>query len=277
VSDDVAGRSSPPRVRYSHGHEPSALASHATRTAANSAAYLLPYLHGGQSILDVGCGPGTITLDLAELVAPGQVVGVENTEVPLATAHENAGSRGDSRTRFELADAMALAYPDASFDIVHAHQVLQHLADPVAALREMRRVCRPGGWIAVRDADYAAMAWYPDSPDLEQWRTTYRQVAQRNGAHPDAGRRLRSWARQAGLTDVRFTSSTWTYADPATCRWWGNGQAARVEADAFSTQAAELGPTRNDVEAIADGWRTWADSPDAWFVILHGELLAKVW
>lgn len=140
----------------------------------------------------------------------------------------------------------------------------------------MSRVCRPGGCIAVRDADYAAMAWYPDSPALERWRTTYRQIAQRNGAHPDAGRRLRSWSQQAGLTDVQFTSSTWTYADPATCRWWGNGQATRVEADAFSTQAAELGLTRTDVEAIADGWRSWGESPDAWFVILHGELLARI-
>jgi ubiquinone/menaquinone biosynthesis C-methylase UbiE len=275
VSDEIANQSSQPKVRYSHGHEPSALASHATRTAANSTAYLLPHLRGGQNVLDVGCGPGTITLDLAELVAPGQVVGVENTEAPLVAARENAASRGDSRTRFELADAVALSYPDASFDIVHAHQVLQHLADPVAALREMGRVCRPGGWIAVRDADYAAMTWYPDSPDLEQWRTTYREIAHRNGANPDAGRRLRSWANQAGITDIQITSSTWTYADPASCRWWGNGQAARVEAAAFSTQAAELGLARTDVKAIADGWRTWGESSDAWFVILHGELLAK--
>ena len=93
--------------------------------------------------------------------------------------------------------------------------MLQHLADPVAALREMGRVCRPGGWIAARDADYAAMTWYPDSPDLEQWRTTYREIAHHNGANPDAGRRLRSWAHQAGITDIQITSSTWTYADPA--------------------------------------------------------------
>ena len=109
MSDEVADQSSLPKVRYSHGHGPPALASHATRTAANSTALLLAHLRAGQRVLDVGCGPGTITLDLADLVALGQVVGVENTEAPLAAARENANSRGDSRTRFELADAVALA------------------------------------------------------------------------------------------------------------------------------------------------------------------------
>ena len=94
---------------YLHGHHPSVLASHGARTAADSAAYLLPHLHDGLQVLDVGCGPGTITLDLAAAVGPsGVVVGVENVEGPLAHARRNAAARGDLRTRFELADVMAL-------------------------------------------------------------------------------------------------------------------------------------------------------------------------
>lgn len=112
-------------------------------------------------LLDVGCGPGTMTLDLAAFVAPGRVIGVENVEAPLVAAREAAAARGDETTTFGVGDALALPFPDDSFDVVHAHQVLQHLTDPVTALREMRRVCRPGGWVAARDADYAAMSWYP--------------------------------------------------------------------------------------------------------------------
>src|SRR5829696_4079963 len=117
---------------YVHGHHASVLASHGVRTAADSAAYLLPHLREGMRVLDVGCGPGTITLDLAESVSPsGQVVAVENVAGPLAAARRNAGSRNDTRTDFARADVMAIAAPAASYDVVLAHQVPQRLTDPV--------------------------------------------------------------------------------------------------------------------------------------------------
>ena len=261
--------------RYTHGHEPSALAAHATRTAASSAAYLLPELVPGMDVLDVGCGPGTITLDLARAVAPGEVIGVENVEAPLRVARSNAAERGDTTTRFQIADAYHLPFGDDRFDVVHAHQVLQHVTDPVAVLVEMGRVCRSGGWVAVRDADYAAFAWYPESPGIERWLDVYRRLARRNGAEPDAGRRLRSWARAAGLRDVRLTSSNWTYATPESTEWWANSQADRVLGEVFAAQAAEAGVSASAVSEMAAGWRAWGTDPDAWFMVPHGELLAR--
>ncbi len=93
----------------------------------------------------------------------------------------------------------ALDLPDASFDIVHAHQVLQHLTDPVAALREMRRVCKPDGVVAARDSDYAAMTWYPEIPALTRWLSLYHDVTRSNGAEADAGRRLARVGTRRGL------------------------------------------------------------------------------
>jgi SAM-dependent methyltransferase len=264
------------RARYTHGHEQATLASHSARTAASSAAYLLPVLRPGMDVLDVGCGPGTITLDLAVAVAPGTVVGIENVEEPLAAARAAATQRGDTRTRFELGDALSLPFADDTFDVVHAHQVLQHLTDPIGALREMARVCRPGGWIAARDADYAAMAWHPELPELDEWRGLYRAAARANGAEPDAARHMRSWAIGAGLPHARHTSSVWTYADSGACRWWGNSQADRVGGATFARQTAEQGTSSPDLQRIAAGWRAWGDAPDAWFAILHGELLAQL-
>ncbi|MBG6238520.1 SAM-dependent methyltransferase [Mycetocola sp. CAN_C7] len=263
-------------TRYSHGHEPAVLASHGARTAANSAAYLIPHLSPGMSILDVGCGPGSITLDLADLVTPGLVVGLEKAEAPLVAARTAAAARGDQTTRFELGDVMALPYADDTFDVVHAHQVLQHLTDPVGALQEMVRVCRPGGWIAARDADYDAMAWHPELPELDDWRTLYRAIARGNGAEPDAGRRMRAWANAAGVPDATITSSVWTYATAAECMWWGNGQADRVAGEMFVRQAVEQGIDSVGVQAIAGGWRAWGQDPDAWFLIPHGEILAHL-
>ena len=146
---------------YTHGHHESVLRSHRWRTAENSAAYLLPALAPGQRLLDVGCGPGTVTIDLASRVAPGEVVGLDLSAVVVDMAREAADAAGAANVTFQAGDVYALPYEDSSFDVVHAHQVLQHLTDPVAALREMQRVTRSGGLVAVRDADYAAMTWHP--------------------------------------------------------------------------------------------------------------------
>lgn len=262
-------------IRYTHGHEHATLASHGARTAANSARYLLPHLESGMSLLDVGCGPGTITLDLAEAVAPGRVTAIENVEPPLAAARDNANKRGDRTTVFQLGNVLRMEFDDGAFDVVHAHQVLQHLTEPVAAMREMDRVCRPGGWIAVRDADYAAMAWYPQIPELDDWRALYRSIARGNGAEPDAGRRLRSWSIAAELDSVHISTSVWSYADAQACHWWGHSQAERVLGDAFTRQALEQGATRRHVRGMADGWRRWGDAPDAWFIIPNVEVLAR--
>ena len=116
--------------RYTHGHAESVLRSHRWRTAENSCAYLLPLLEPGQRLLDVGAGPGTITADLAERVAPGRVTALEATEEALALSRAELGGRGIDAD-FVVGDVQALDLPDDSFDVVHAHQVLQHVGDPV--------------------------------------------------------------------------------------------------------------------------------------------------
>src|SRR5215204_2774360 len=165
---DRRGRTVPVDT-YTHGHSEPVLQSHRWRTAENSAAYLLPSLRAGLDLLDVGCGPGTITVDLAAVVAPGRVVGIDVSDEPLAEARGLAERSGVPVT-FEVGDVYALTEPDDSFDVVHAHQVLQHLTDPVAALHEMTRVCRPGGLFAGRGVDYGAVVTSPAYDGLDRWR-----------------------------------------------------------------------------------------------------------
>ncbi|KAA9157157.1 methyltransferase domain-containing protein [Amycolatopsis acidicola] len=260
---------------YTHGHHEAVLRSHSNRTAENSAAYLVPHLKAGQSLLDVGCGPGTITADLAGLVAPGEVTAIEPESSALALAEHTAAERKVANVRFETADVHALEFADDRFDVVHAHQVLQHVHDPVQALREMGRVCKPDGVVAARDADYAAMTWYPENPALDAWLALYRRTARHNGGEPDAGRRLLSWAREAGFSDVVPTASVWCYATPEARQWWGGMWADRIVDSAIAGQAISYGyATRADLERISAGWREWAATEDGWFTILHGEILA---
>ena len=181
-------------AKYTHGHHESVLRGHQRRTSEDSAAYLLPYLESGLSLLDVGCGPGTITADLAELIAPGMVTAVDQFGDVLNVARAEAQRRNLSNVSFATADVHKLDFPDGAFDVVHAHQVLQHVADPVQALREMRRVCVPGGVVAARDADYGGFIWFPRLPALDLWRDLYQRAARANRGEPDAGRRLLSWA-----------------------------------------------------------------------------------
>lgn len=266
----------PPQATYTHGHHDSVLRSHRARTAQNSAAYLRGELRAGQSVLDLGCGPGTITVDLAELVQPGIVTAVELTEAALELARAEASRRAVQNIRFEVADVHALPFADDSYDVVHAHQLLQHVADPVLALRQMRRVCKPDGVVAARDGDYHAFAWYPLLPELDEWMTHYQWAARSNGGEPDAGRRLLHWARRAGFAEVVPSSSTWCLATSVDRQWWGGMWAERITHSAIAEQLIESGRlTGADLERISQAWRTWAADDDGWISILHGEILAR--
>jgi 2-polyprenyl-3-methyl-5-hydroxy-6-metoxy-1,4-benzoquinol methylase len=259
---------------YTHGHHESVLRSHTWRTASNSAAYLLDRLTPAMQILDVGCGPGTISADLAALVPEGRVVAVDHAPMIVDQARRTATERGLTNVEVAVADVNALEYADDTFDVVHAHQVLQHVGDPVQALREMRRVCRPGGVVAARDSDYAAMTWYPLTPGLDGWLDLYRRVARSAGGEPDAGRRLRSWALAAGFGEVTTSASAWCYAEPEERAWWSGLWADRTIQSSYAERAVAGGhATAAELQAIAEAWRTWGAAADGWFAVLHGEIL----
>ena len=261
---------------YLHGHHDSVLRSHRWRTAENSAAYLLPWLTAAAHVLDVGCGPGTITVDLAARVPGGQVTGIDAAAEALAGARAEAARRDQRNVTFDAGDVRHLDFADAAFDVVHAHQVLQHLTDPVAALAEMRRVCRPGGVVAARDGDYGGFLWYPGDPELAEWRTLYQRVARATGGEPDAGRRMIAWARRAGFTDVRASASVWLFSTPEERSWWGGLWADRLTKSAFGEHAIGHGlATRSDLQRLAGAWHRWASSDDGWFLIPHGEILCR--
>ncbi|MEJ2865237.1 methyltransferase domain-containing protein [Actinomycetospora flava] len=255
---------------YSQGHAASVLASQTWRTVDNSAAHLAPHLAAGARVLDVGCGPGTITVDLARRVAPGAVTGIEPDEATLEKARANADGVGN----VDFRTGTAYALPDGPFDVVHAHQVLLHLTDPVAALREMLRVSR--GIVAVRECDYAAIALWPHDPRLDRWLEIYRAVAHAHGTEPDAGRRLLAWAHAAGATDVTPSASIWSFATPGERAWWGGQWAERIVASTIAERAVDGGfATRDELHDIADAWRAWAAHPDGWFSIPHGEVICR--
>lgn len=264
-------------IPYTHGHHDSVLRSHRWRTADNSAAYLLPRLRAGLSLLDVGCGPGTITCDLARRVSPGRVVGIDASPEVIEEARDSAAQVGVTTVEFDVGDLFDLDIEDASFDVVHAHQVLQHVGDPVSALTEMRRLCRPGGTVAVRDSDYPGIRTFPEDAELARAIAAYGKVTRVNGATWDAGRRLLAWANRVGFAAVEPSASVWCFAKPEDRSWWGSLWAERFVASALAEQLLSYGiASEGDLASFAAAWKRWASSPDGWMVVLHGEVLCTV-
>ncbi len=160
-------------------------------------------LRPGASVLDVGCGTGDDARELAKLVGPcGRVVGVDSSEALIAEARGRA--QGDAPwVEFLVAEAHRTEFPADTFDACRADRVLQHLADPAAALAEMVRVCRPGGIVEVIDRDWGLVA--VDSDRQAVTRVILDRISSgiRNGW---IGRRLPALFHDAGLEHVRATA-----------------------------------------------------------------------
>ena len=265
MSDDV----------YVHGHHESVLRSHTWRTIENSAKYLERYLEDKSNLLDVGCGPGTITIDFAKRILEGSVLGIDISDEIIQKAQTASQEFDLDNCSFNTGDTYHLDFEDNTFDIVHAHQLLQHLTDPVAAIKEMKRVVRPGGVVALRDADYGGMIWAPTDPKLDEWMDLYQQMTKKNKVTANAGRYLFSWVTQASFSSVEVTSSTWTFSTPDTRQWWGGLWAERIQKSTFSEQVLEheLG-TQDLLDGLSEAFRRWAEQSDGFFLVPHGEIIA---
>ena len=202
----------PADERYTHGYHEVIVGSYTKRTAEVCAGFLLPRLRPDAVVLDLGCGHGTIAAGLARRV--GRVIGLDASAEMVDAARKHAADCGIDNATFEAGSAYDLQWSDDSFDVAYAHQVLQHLSEPVEALREARRVLKPKGLVAVRDSDYETMVYAPVMPAIQRWRDLYHRVARANGGEPDAGRFLLSWVTEAGFSDPEVTTSTATHADP---------------------------------------------------------------
>jgi len=195
----------------------------------------------------------------------------------LADAEAHARAAGVANVTFTTGDFRDAGLPAGSFDVVHAHQVLQHLREPVGALAAMAGLAAPGGLVAAREAIYSTMTWAPDNDRIRRWLDIYLAVTRRNGADANAGRWLPAWARAAGLADVAYSTSTWTFATPDDRAYWGGQWADRVVTSTFAEQAVAYGiATGGELADIAEGWREWLREPDGVFVVVHGELVARV-
>lgn len=266
--------SSPAHEVYQHGHHASVVTNHAKRTADKDAAFFLPYLRPGMRLLDVGCGPGSITAGLARRVAPGETVGIDVSQSVIDTARSLRDPSLQSLT-FEVGSIYEPPFAPQTFDAAFAHQVLQHLARPVEALGQVRSLLETGGVVGVREVDWGSATFYPENDGMRRFLRLYYELAHRNGGEPNAGRHMRRWFREAGFAETRVTTSTTSYTDSAATAEWAATYAERTLHSNLADKALEYGfATRADLESMAAAWRAWGNEPDAIYCFSHIEVVA---
>jgi len=260
---------------YQLGHHPSVVARHARRTAETAAAFFLPYLKPGMRVLDVGCGPGSITAGIARRAAPGETIGIDPSPEVIETAKSYTGTTPARNLKFEVGSIYEPRFAHGTFDAVFMHQVIQHLRRPVDALRQMRALLDPNGVLGVRVVDWGSAVFYPESDGMQRYLDLHYDLARLNGTEPNAGRYLRRWFQEAGFAEARVTASIESEADPQATADRAEMFADRVLRSSIPDSALKSGiATRSDLESIAAACREWGREPDAFFCFSHVEAVA---
>ena len=257
---------------YTYGHSPVVVGVHARRSAGREAAFLLPYLEPGMRLLDVGCGPGSITVGLAEVLASGTVVGLDREPRVLDAACALTVERGVANVRFTAGSAFALPFADAAFDAALAHTLLEHVGDGVAVLREIRRVLRPGGLIGVRDADWGSGVFAPDDPLVAEAMMLYERVWRHNGGHPHCGRYVHALLREAGYARIATSASFRWDGSRDESRAFGELLANRLRLPNFAGPILANGwSDKMTLARIGDACLAWSRRPDAFAAMVMVE------
>jgi ubiquinone/menaquinone biosynthesis C-methylase UbiE len=259
------------------GYSSSAIQQHyLARQATHQAAFFLPYLHPGMTLLDCGCGPGAITLGLAEVVAPSQVVGVDREPSMVERACTLSKERQVAHVRFQVGDICDLPFPASSFDAVFTCAVLEHLEDPVQALREIGRVLTPGGIVGVASTDWSEPLISPPDDALRHFFTLFERGFQHHGGSLQRGRHLRGMLHQAGLTVLAVTASCVSASTTEAVRQTVDGYITWMEAMPLFAQAITLGwIDRATLEDMQARMRQWSAHPDAFLATLRCEAVGR--
>jgi SAM-dependent methyltransferase len=221
----------------------------AGRTAASHAGFLLPYLRAGMHVLDCGCGPGSITLGLAEVVAPGEVVGIDIESAQIALARTQAAQRGGPNIRFDVGDVRHLPYPDATFDAVFGHTILIQFHDPVPLLTEVYRVMKPGGVVGFRENAHEGNLYEPPEGARQQYLALLIRLVQHNGGDPFVGRRLGALLSRAGFGRVTMSASYQSAGTPEEKHVAYDREARLCDEAPWMDQAMALGWISRDARA----------------------------
>ena len=229
------------------------------RGAVGVVDFLLPHIKPGMSVLDAGCGPGTITQGLAEIAAPGNVIGCDLEPGMVERASELAEGKGLDNLSFQVGNILDLPFDDNTFDVVMSCAVTEHLSEPVKAMSELGRVAKKGGIVGITRTDWSASLFAPPCPAAERFIDLFERGFTTQGATMFGGKDLPRMLQEAGLTveELVITFSNAYMPEP------GNpmvaGWAAWIENLPLFDRVIEEGlTTRDELDTMCAEMREWA-------------------
>ncbi|MCZ6678579.1 MAG: methyltransferase domain-containing protein [Candidatus Poribacteria bacterium] len=264
------------KERYTLGYSSEWTRQLQKRTAAKEAGFFLPYLRSGMRLLDCGCGPGSITVGLAETVAPGQVVGVDIEPSQTKLAQSHAAERRVDNARFVVGNAYRLPFAEGSFDAIFSHNVLSHLRNPLEVLRVMHRMLKSGGVIGISHPDFSGQLISPSDPLLDRSRKLYWRLVEHNGGNPAIGKHQRALLHEAGFVRIEATAKYSTVGTQEAVRMQAETRSSSFAASNVAEQMIALGWTDGaELNQISAAWEAWGEQPGAF--IANATVTAVGW
>ncbi|KIW11696.1 hypothetical protein PV08_10998 [Exophiala spinifera] len=267
----------PSKPKYAQGHSASVVASHMSRTVENSASFLTPHLKPDSVIVDLGCGPGTITRGFCAFVPNGQVIGLDSSDAIVEQARAVNPASEYPNLSFRVADITdRLPFDDASVDVVYTHQTLLHIPSPITVIREAFRILKPrGGMLAMREADHVSIQ--PESPVVEQyWRHVFSSFRGMGAQGDGCGRRLHLWAQEAGFDRAKMLvgAGATVYTAPEESKWWAGLHVGRLEGEIGEKWLQnKTVASQEEIERFKTALKTWGDHREAWYGLMQGEVI----
>lgn len=260
---------------YGPGYRKELVEQHNSRTASKNVGFLLRHLENPSTIVDCGCGRGSITIGIAEAFPRAKILGCDISKELIEKARRDSERAGVTNVDFIQASVYDLPLGDGACDVVLAHAVLQHLARPDLAVSQMMRILAPGGRIALRDDDRGSMILAPTTDDMMEALEVMDWFLEHSSGDPFSGRHHRERLVAAGFEDVICSASCEFDGDAESVRARGNlaAEAFRGKLGARAVEAGRITPKRR--EELAAACAAWALDPAAFDSITWCEAVGR--